>query len=84
MLRAQDSLHKIAPKKLIEEFPKGFEQELNRVSTNKLIWSVKDLSEALKHNNTNLDSLTVVYVYDKDKFEDVQTAIRMIRHESQY
>ena len=42
------------------------------------------MSEALKQNNTKLDSLTVVYVYDKDKFEDVQTAIRMIRHESQY
>lgn len=64
-------MHKIDPKKVNEEFPSGFEQEFNRVSTNKLIWSVKDLSEALKHNNTKLDSLTVVYVYDKENFDEV-------------
>ncbi len=63
-MRADDSLHKIPSNTLNENFPEGMLDEVNRVKTNKLIWSIKDLSDALKRNNTKLDSLTVVYVYD--------------------
>lgn len=36
-----------------------------KISGNRLIWSVRDLTEILKQNNTNLDSYTLVYVYDE-------------------
>jgi hypothetical protein len=64
LLRADDSLHQIPSQSLNQNFPEEMFQEIKRVSTNKLIWSIKDLSDAIKQNNTKLDSLTVVYVYD--------------------
>jgi len=82
LLRADDSLHKIPPQKLNSEFPEGLNEELIRITSNRLIWSTKDLADALKKNNTELDSLTMVYVYDKENFENAQVALRLMRHES--
>ena len=59
-------------------------EELKRISTNKLIWSIKDLSDAIKENNTKLDSLTVVYVYDPATYQEDRVALRLMRHESSH
>ena len=84
LLRADDSLHKIPSEALNQNFPEGMFNEIKRVKTNKLIWSIKDLSDALKQNNTKLDSLTVVYVYDPETYQDDKVALRMMRHESSH
>ena len=84
LLRADDSLHKIPSEALNQNFPEGMFDEIKRVKTNKLIWSIKDLSDALKQNNTKLDSLTVVYVYDPETYQDDKVALRMMRHESSH
>ncbi len=57
---------------------------MNRVANNRLIWSVKDLYDALKQNNTQLDSLTMVYCYDPENYDEAQIALRLLRHESQH
>ena len=84
LLRADDSLHRIPSEALNQNFPEGMFDEIKRVKTNKLIWSIKDLSDALKQNNTKLDSLTVVYVYDPETYQDDKVALRMMRHESSH
>ena len=84
LLRADDSLHKIPSEALNQNFPEGMFDEIKRVKTNKLIWSIKDLSDALKQNNTKLDSLTLVYVYDPETYQDDKVALRMMRHESSH
>ena len=83
-LRAEDSLHKIPANTVNEDFPEGIQQELNRIANNRLIWSVKDLYDALKQNNTQLDSLTMVYYYNPDNYDEAQIALRLLRHESQH
>lgn len=84
LLRAEDSLHKIPTSSVNSDFPEQMQNELSRVAVNRLIWSMRDLSQALKHNNTELDSLTMVYCYDPENYEDAQVAMRMLRHESQH
>ena len=84
LLRADDSLHQIPSEALNQNFPEGMFDEIKRVKTNNLIWSIKDLSDALKQNNTKLDSLTVVYVYDPETYQDDKVALRMMRHESSH
>ena len=84
LLRADDSLHQIPSEALNQNFPEGMFDEIKRVKTNKLIWSIKDLSDALKQNNTKLDSLTVVYVYNPETYQDDKVALRMMRHESSH
>lgn len=84
LLRADDSLHRIPSETLNQNFPEGMFDEIKRVKTNKLIWSIKDLSDALKRNNTKLDSLTVVYVYNPETYQDDKVALRMMRHESSH
>jgi hypothetical protein len=70
LLRADDGLHKIPSQAVNENFPDDLKSEIDRLSTTKLIWSMKDLSDALKKNNTKLDSLTVVYVHDDSTYKD--------------
>ena len=84
LLRADDSLHRIPSEALNQNFPERMFDEIKRLKTNKLIWSIKDLSDALKQNNTKLDSLTVVYVYDPETYQDDKVALRMMRHESSH
>ena len=85
LLRADNSLHKVRPEHLRSEFPQGLKHDLLRVSGSKPIWRVKDLAEALRVNNTELDSLTVVYCHDlKSKEEFPSVAMRVMRHESQH
>ena len=84
LLRADDGLHKVKPENLRHEFPQGLKNELNRVGGNRFIWSVKDLAGVLKANNTELDSLTVVYCHDPELKEYPSHAIRVLRHESQH
>jgi len=45
---------------------------------------VKDLAEVLKTNNTELDSLTMVYCHDPALDEYPSAAMRIMRHESQH
>jgi len=50
-----------------------------------LIWTVKDLVDALQANNTDLDSTTIVYCYDNDEEyakPATQRALAMMRNES--
>jgi len=63
-LRANDSLHKVGGSLLNEDFLITLKKEVERIQSNRLIWSARDLTEALRKNNTELDSLTVVYAYD--------------------
>lgn len=70
------------PDLLKSEFPEGLKSELHRIASNKLIFSVKDLADCLKRNNTELDSLTVVYCHDPQAQEYPSQAIRVLRHES--
>lgn len=64
LLRADNGIHKVDPENLRHNFPEGLKHDLLRVAGNKPIWTVKDLADALKNNNTQLDSLTVVYCHD--------------------
>ena len=82
LLRADDGLHKIQSSSVNENFPEGIESEIQRLSSTKLIWSIKDLSDVLKVNNTKLDSLTIVYVHDEATYNDSHVALRLLRHES--
>ena len=82
LLRADDGLHKIPSSSVNENFPEGIKSEIERLSSTKLIWSIKDLSDALKVNNTKLDSLTIVYVHDEATYNDSNVALRLLRHES--
>lgn len=51
LLRADDSMHKINAEAVRNDFPEGLESELRRIQSNKLIWSLKDLTLELKANN---------------------------------
>ena len=61
-VQVNDALHKVNPGNLLEVT--AFKRFVNRVSKVKLAASVSDLVTALKTNNTELDSLTVVYCTD--------------------
>ncbi len=52
----------------------------------RLAGSVRDLVVALKENNTQLDSLTIVYCNDgdTDRQKVDQMALRLLAHESQH
>ena len=83
-LHINDSLHRVKPATLgnVADF-KAF---ADRVSKVKLAATIRDLVDTLKANNTELDSLTIVYCTDGNPktYEQEQKALRMLTHESQH
>ena len=83
-VQVNDSLHKVKPGSLIEVTE--FRRQVDKVSRVKLAASVSDLITALKTNNTELDSLTVMYCPDGDPKKSAleQKALQLLTHETQH
>ena len=85
-LQVNDSLHKVKPEQMCDVGK--FHAHLDRVSKVKLAASIADLVTSLKHNNTKLNSLTVVYCPDSEASPERQAleqkALRVLSHETQY
>ena len=83
-MQANDGLHKVKPD-LLKDVP-AFHSFVDKVSRVRLAATIKDLVQALKENNTQLDSLTIAYCTDGDpKRRDLeQKALRLLAHETQH
>ena len=83
-LHINDCLHRVKPATLgnVADF-KAFAGKVSKV---RLAATIRDLVDALKANNTELDSLTIVYCTDGNPrtYEQEQKALRMLTHESQH
>ena len=84
MLRANDSLHKIKPEVFERGYPFSMDSELHRLTSNKLVWSRKDLATALEENQkSGYESMTIVYSHSDAECKSYpEQAFRLLRHES--
>jgi len=82
-VRANNCLRKIKATKINSSFGDEFWAELSKLTSVKLIWSIKDLADALKHGNQKIDDVTIVYCHSKEQDPaDVELALKFLRHES--
>ena len=84
-LQANDTLHKVKVENL--QSVQKFQAFADKVSNVRVAGTVKDLVVALKQNNTELDSLTIVYYNNSEgktaaRMELEQRALRLLSHES--
>ena len=87
LFQTNDSLYKVKPDSLKDY--QAFKKFAQRVGNIKIAGSIKDLVTALKLNNTQLDSLTIVYCARQgspttDDHALDQKALRLLSHESQH